>query len=490
MLRISIHILSIFSFLFVQLSDALCQDSLTLDQAIFLAKNKSLLAKRAERDLQQSFWRYRRVKAGFRPEFMLSGTIPNYTQSFQEVIQPDGKISFRPIRYDNSVLSARVTQQLLPTGGSMFIQSDIQRYEDFVNSDIMFNGLPVRVGLQQSLTGYNAAKWNKRIADVSYIESEKSFISDMEQVALETCLYFFDVLSAQTNKTIANSNLQNTEKLYKIAKERLELGKISKEDYLQLKLEWVNSKSALREADQQLQTSSAKLRSFLTFGAIETLIYVQTPLVEDVKTPIQFKEAVDKAYANRPELKMAERFELEAQQALIKAKSERRFQADLQASLGLSRSANELDQVYQDPQEEQNLAISFSIPIVDWGKRKSAVRIAEYEKEYIQAFSLNQSYQLEADVVDAVSNYNKMLFNIQLMEEAQDIALERFDISTERFLMGHISTTEYTLSLRSKDNMQRTYTSAIRDYWYAVYRLRITTLYDFEQNKNIEYSKS
>ena len=465
-------------------------DTLQLDETVFLAKTKSIVAARAKRDWKVSYFTYRGFKAGLRPNLSVSGMIPNYTQSFQEVIQPDGKINFRPIRYDNSYLSSQLNQALLPTGGNLFVQSDLQRYEDLINKEIQYNGLPIRIGIQQSLTGYNALKWEKRIAEMNYTESERKIARDLEVVAIEATLFFFDVLVAQTDVDIAKSNLISAEKLYTIAKEKLELGKISKDDLLQLKLEWVNSKKSLQEAEQRRVTSCAKLRSYLSYGRIDAPLVVKKPELVSGKNKVEVKRAFESALDSRPELTRVEKQQLLAQQKLARAKANNRFQADLQASIGLSRSAEKLETVYNDPQEEQNISLRFSIPIIDWGKGRSSVQVAKYEKEYMDAFVLNQEQVLQAEIIEVVTDYNKMLTTIELIEQAQGIAMERFEISKERFLMGNISTTEYTLSLRSKDEMLRTYTSAMRDYWYAHYRLRSATLFDFDKNEKIVFQGS
>jgi len=49
--------------------------------------------------------------------------------------------------------------------------------------------------------------------------------------------YFFDLLLAQQNLQIAATNLDNTKKILLIARQKLALGKVSKNEILQLQLE-------------------------------------------------------------------------------------------------------------------------------------------------------------------------------------------------------------------------------------------------------------
>lgn len=462
-------------------------DSLTLDQAISLARHKSLMAITSKRNFAQAKWAFKEFRAQLKPELLLSGALPNYTQSYQEVIQPDGQINFKPIRNTNAIVSARINQQIAVTGTQLFLQSNLQRYDDLVNNLIQYNGLPVRIGIQQSLSGYNKLKWEKRLASITLSESGRSYSSEMEKVSLETSLYFFQVLIAQTNLDIANSNLKNNERLYQIAQERLSLGKISKEDELQLKLEWVNAQKAKFEAEQQLTTAGAQLRSFLSLGDIRQPLYVTLPKPIQITNKITYNKALEEALANRPELKTFDKLYTQVKQELARSKAENRFQADINASIGLAKSANTPELVYENPNEEQNLSLTFAIPIIDWGKRRSAVKIAKLQEEFMHTYIQNQTQQIQSEIMQVVSNYNKMLQTIQLIAEAQEIALARFNISTERLLMGHISATEYTISLRAKDDTQRTYALAIRDFWTAHFQLRLSTLFDFEHQDKIMY---
>ena len=58
----------------------------------------------------------------------------------------------------------------------------------------------------------------------------------MELIAVKACGYFFDLLLAQVNHQIAEANLQNTRQIQRIADEKFALGKISRNEILQL--EW------------------------------------------------------------------------------------------------------------------------------------------------------------------------------------------------------------------------------------------------------------
>jgi outer membrane protein len=57
--------------------------------------------------------------------------------------------------------------------------------------------------------------------------------------------YYFDLLVAQVNLQIAEKNRSNNDTLYKIAGHKLELGKISQNDLLQLQMGLLTAQKTL-----------------------------------------------------------------------------------------------------------------------------------------------------------------------------------------------------------------------------------------------------
>ena len=94
---------------------------LTLDDVVQMAKSQSISAKQAATQKQTSYWQYRTFQAGFKPQLSLDGSLPNFERSFIQVTQPDGTISFQPISNNNSVLNLSLSQNIAPTGGSVFV---------------------------------------------------------------------------------------------------------------------------------------------------------------------------------------------------------------------------------------------------------------------------------------------------------------------------------------------------------------------------------
>lgn len=462
-------------------------DTLSLQEVIVLAQERSLPAYRAKADQLQAQMVYRTFRASLLPQLSLNGTVPNYTNSFLETVQPDGSLSFQRISYNNSSLNLQLTQSIPLTGATVFASSSLQRYDDFNLESKNYNGTPLRIGIYQPISAYNASRWQQKIAPVQLTESRKQFIYDMEAIGIQTLPVFFDLLFAQLDQQIAKANLSGNQSLYEIAEERFALGKISENDLLQLKLELVNAEKASYDAALLVQAAQVNLDNFLGRFGDPAPIYLETPSVVEI-VAITTERAISEARINRPEWESFQRRTLQAAEEVAQTRSENGFQAALQASFGLARSNPAISPIYNDPQQEQAVWLTLSIPILDWGQRSSQVKIARLEQAYTQEAVQQEAETYLANVKRLVSYYQQLQQTIRLGKEAQEIALKRFEISKNRYLVGNISITDLTIALLAKDQARRSYVFALRDYWQAHYQLRLLTLYDFKNNQKLTYA--
>src|SRR6188472_82939 len=71
--------------------------TLTLQQVVDMAKEKSISSKQAATTRETKYWEYRTYKSNYQPQLALEGTLPGYNKTFIEVQQPDGTILFQSI---------------------------------------------------------------------------------------------------------------------------------------------------------------------------------------------------------------------------------------------------------------------------------------------------------------------------------------------------------------------------------------------------------
>lgn len=180
---------------------------LTLDQIIELAKSQSIAARQASTQKETAYWQYRSYLSNYKPQLTLNGTLPNFNRTFQEVLQPDGTIEFRPVTNNNSSLTFSLNQQIAATGATIFVNSQLQRFDDFDRDFTLYNGLPIGIGIEQPLFAFNPLKWDKKTEPLRYEESKQNYIESLENIGLSATNRFFEFLISQVNLQIAESNV-------------------------------------------------------------------------------------------------------------------------------------------------------------------------------------------------------------------------------------------------------------------------------------------
>ncbi|MEY3238669.1 MAG: hypothetical protein RIR11_107 [Bacteroidota bacterium] len=457
---------------------------LTLPQVVDMAKEQSIAARQATTTKATKYWEYRTFLSNYKPQLVLSGNLPSFNRSFQQVLQPNGTIEFLPVRNNNSSLNLFLEQNIRKTGGTIYATAQLQRFDDFARNNTLYNGTPVAVGLSQPLFRFNPLKWEAKIAPLKYKESQQEYVEALELIALTASDLYFEMLLAQVNVKIAQTNLTNTDRILRIAQEKFDIGTISRNEILQLQLEQLKAQKAAGTARRELEISTLNLRSYTGLKGQER-IELQPPQPETLPT-IQAELLLKEAYENRADAVAFERRKLEAAQSVAKAKGDNGINATLMANLGYSNSGKNVQEVLQNPQNYQAVQIQFNVPIMDWGRSKSRIKTAEEQRQLV-AYTLEQDkLNFQQEIYTQVTLFEMLKGQLSLTAQADSIASEKYQIAQERYVLGNLSVTDLSISFAEKDQGKRDFIGVLRDYWSAYYQLRWLTLYDFEQNKKIE----
>ncbi len=451
------------------------QDSLRLSQFIAMAEARALRGYQAQIELEQAKLRYALAKANLLPQLSATANLPNYQRTVSEIVQPDGTIRFQPVRNNNSAIGLRLTQDIPLTGGTLFLQTNLQRFDNFESADQLYNGTPFRVGLFQPIFGFNASKWQQQLAPVQLEEAQKQFLADRAAIRTEATRLFFDYLYARTELNISSANQQSNQELYEIARERHRLGKISDSDLMQLQVNLLSAQRSYQNDLQNFRDQAARLRAYLGESPGFPLGNPVSPQPPKANT-LSVEDAIARAWEARPEPSRLRRQLLEAEQDVAQAKGEGGFQASLTASLGFTRSAQEVAPIYQEPLQEQLVQVQLSVPILDWGAQRSRVRLSQAALELQQRQALQQEVNLEADIRQTHQRLASLQLEVGLAQELMGLAVQRFDIAQQTYRLGGMDITNLIISQQEKDLATRTYVYALGDSWQAWYDFQELTL--------------
>ena len=458
---------------------------LTLQQVVDMSKLKSIESKQALTTRETKYWQYRTYRSNYQPQLSLTGVVPGYNKTFTEVQQPDGTILFQSIHNNNSSLNLSFSQSIAATGGTVYGTTQLQRFDDFDRKNTLYNGVPFGIGYSQPLFQFNSLLWDKKIEPLKFNESRQAFIESMEQIAIKATGYFFDLLLAQVNLQIAQTNLTNTEKIQQIASEKYDLGKISKNEILQLQLEQLKAQKATGIAKRDKEIATLNLRAYTGLQNSDNLSLI-IPF-NGVSMDVSTDKVLAEAYDNRSDAIAFVRRMAEARRDVAKARGDNGLNAALTAQLGFSKSALTVPKVYNAPQDQQQVQLIFTIPILDWGRSKSRTKTAQANMQFTE-YAVEQDKQIfTQEIVTQVTLFDMMKEQLVLTASADSIASEKYQIAKDRYVLGNLSITDLSIAFQEKDQAKRDYIAALRDFWGAYFQLRYLSLYDFEKKEKITY---
>lgn len=208
--------------------------SLSLQEAIELAKTNSPYYYRAKNTYERSYWRYQNFKANFKPQIRLNANAPTFYRSINPVTQPDGSLEFRKVSQANNSVGLMMVQNIGLTGGQLRFGTALQRTDNFlVGQNSFFLSSPFTLSYEQNSLLYNELKWRKLLEPLQYDIAQRGYLEEIEEASLKAVELFFDGLVAQAAVEIAQTNQVNTDTLLKVSKERYLIGKITENELLQ-----------------------------------------------------------------------------------------------------------------------------------------------------------------------------------------------------------------------------------------------------------------
>ena len=318
-----------------------------------------------------------------------------------------------------------------------------------------------------------------------YDEAQKRFVEDIEEISLSATYRYFNYLRVQTNFKLAESNLKNSQDNLRISQTKRELGQISENDFSRIELSVLNAQKALNQAQMDLKNADFELKSYIGLKQdrdIELIIPLNISLFD-----IDPKIALEKAMENRKETTYYKRRLINADRELAEAKSSTGLSATLRGSFGLSNSAEDFAGIYDTPEKDRMLRISLSIPILDWGRSASTVKLAESERE-LTIYDVNKDIEdFERGVIVQVEQFSLLKDQLKTANEADRVAENGYQIALKKFQNGELSITDLNIALQERESAKRDYIRSIQNYWVAYYSLRELTLFDFEKGHNITY---
>ncbi|MFI3280332.1 MAG: TolC family protein [Rikenellaceae bacterium] len=453
---------------------------LSLSGAIAMAQEESVALAEAENTMLVADWNYRLYKAELLPELSFTGTLPSYQQNYVSYQHSDGSYSFVQNNYLGLEGGLYVSQKIPFTGGSLYLESSVDYIRQLGDeSSTQFMSVPIKLTLYQPLFGVNDTKWDKKIEPLVYEESMREYKEDLITISLSVTTLYFNALIAKSSLQIAEENLKNADFLYRIAQAKREKGSISQRDVDQLRLQALQAKATLTDAQSSMRSQMFQLTAYLGLSddvELDITLPEYTP-----EGQISYRVALDLALSQGSFSTNVQRRDLQADYSVAEAKGNRR-QIDLYASYGSSGVDDSWRNSYLNPTRNQFLQVGFSIPILDWGSGRAQVEIAQRNRQVVDAQLEQEEISFRQELFLLVENFNNHAAQVEIARESNTLASEGYDIVLQTFISGDTDILSLNDARSDKDTAQQTLVQQTYMYWYYYYQIE---LYCLEKLENI-----
>ena len=459
----------------------------TLQDVIRIAQEQSPDALIAKNRFLKSYWSYRSFKANYLPQVSFNATLPSINRSINPIASQDGTTVYTSQSLTNYSAGLSLNQKIGLTGGTVFLNSDLQRLDNYVGTTTshQYLGNMVRVGLSQPLFTYNPYKWEKQIEPLKYQQAKRKFMEDNEAIAIKAIDYFFSLLSAQIEQEIAFKNYHNYDTLYQIAKGRFNLGKIAENELLQLQLNFLKADATVEQARLNYNDKLVRFKSFLRLKK-ETAIELIPPVLTSF-FDIPVKKAIGQAKNNTSTGLAFQQRLLEAASELNQARLTGRFNMNVYASFGLSQSGQQLLDAYRQPLDQERVSLGIQIPILDWGRARGNIKMAQSNEALVKTAVAQDKIDFEQNIFLKVMQFSMQKKQLTIAAKSDTVAQRRYDVTQKRYMIGKVNDVlELNNAQIDNDNARLNYLNALKNYWENYFEIRKLTLFDFQNNQPIK----
>lgn len=467
-----------------------CVGAQSLTKVIKIAKQQSVEAQIATMKFQHSELSYLYYKAGRKPLVSLSATPVQYSK---DVVQRYSYNEDRTYyRTQNSLYSSsniRLTQNVDFLGGYIYIDSDFRLYKSLgENRYKQFTTIPLRIGYAQSIVGYNAFKWQKRTERLSYFIAKKELLHSLEDVAADAVEKFIAVEQLKEEHAMAESNLRNCDVLCIEAERKLQYGRINKKDYTELQLERSKAHSAYRQANISLMEAESMLKRLLNFTEDAVLDISMQDIIQRLNhiIDIPMSDAIQYALENSTDILVTEKETVEAGQNADRQRAKRYLDATVNVNFGLHQISESLKGSYKKPLDEQAVSISLSIPLADFGRSRILHSQIQKTLDLHHIRTEKAKNDVRELIRQSVLKHSILYDMIENSKETYRLSCITYEETLAEYHLGRWRMNSLGDAVSNRQKALIEYYSAIRDYLINYFHIRNMTLYDFENNRNIE----
>jgi outer membrane protein TolC len=288
---------------------------------------------------------------------------------------------------------------------------------------------------------------------------------------------------AQMNLNVAKDELENTQKSYDIITNKVEAGLAAREELYQAELNLATARSTVQNSEVSFENAKDQLKLYLGMDLYKDFSILADVAVNPV--PVDLEKAIETGLGSRMELRQREIDIQSSQFELIRTKSMNEFRGDVNLRLGISGDNPSLDKIFDAPTNSPSVAVSFNIPLFDWGEKKARIAAQEAVVESQKLNLSDEQNQIIISIRQTYRNLQNQLTQIEIARQNQTNAQLTYEINLERYENGDLTGMDLSLFQNQLSGAKISYNQALINYKIELLNLKIQSLYDFQNNEPV-----
>jgi outer membrane protein len=459
------------------------QKGLVLSEALQVAESNSPTIKKTMLNLVRNQENLNAQRASLKSKFSLSVNPFEYnkTREFNNVyskwITTESKQSYGSFMISQpiAITDARVSLTNKLGWNNSFSEFNNVRTKGFSNN--------LYLSIDQPLFTYNRTKLNIKELELALENAQLTYA--IQRLAMERSVTqsFYIVYQQQQALDIARQAYENMQKSYEIVKNKTDAGISAKEEMFQAELNLATTKSDYENKQVSLENSKDDFKLLVGMSLYDDIVVIPDISVDTVTIDISF--AIDKGLANRMEIRQ-QAINIETSQFdMIQTKALNEFKGDVGLSVGLFGDNEKLGKIYDSPTNNQQVSLSLTIPLWDWGERQSRIKAADASIQTQEISMEEEQNNIILGIRKIYRNLVNLKNQIEISRQSVTNAQLTYEINLEKYKNGDLTGMDLNIVQNQLSEKQLALTNSLISYKLELLNLKIQTLYDFEKKETV-----
>ena len=466
-------------------ANASAQQGLTLEQALKVAESNSPTVIKMRLSLIRSQENLNAQNAALKSKFALSVNPISFAQN-RALISSLSK--YNTTKDLQSSGSFTIVQPFLPTDATITL-SDNFSYTNNIQNALFgaagkaFNN-DLGIQLNQPLFTYNRTKQNIKTLQYQLENSQLSYAVQLLATEKSVTQSFYAVYQAQQSMDISNQAFQDMMKSYEITKNKANAGISAQSEMFQAELNLATTKSDFENKQVAFENAKDQFKVLIGMNLYDDISVIPNISVDTtIKIDVAF--AIDQGLANRMELRERQITIETSLLDLVTVKALNEFHGNLALSFGYNGNNPNLSDIYKDPRNNENVSLSFQIPIYDWGQEKSRIKAQQATIESNKIDLGVQQNDIILSIRQSYRNLKNLINQIQIARVSVNNAQLTFDLNLEKYKNGDLTGMDLSIYQNQLSQNKLNFTNSLISYKLELLNLKILSLYDFEKKEPV-----